>query len=121
LCCDAARYDPAAGLLVCANPECPASHVLDRREVLTALESAGRAWWQSLPEFYRAVLSEPLAERAARRMVRDLLARGIAPEVVEPIVVSLNAQRERPALGPALEAAMLAGLADLERLRGVAA
>lgn len=121
LCRDAARYDPAASLLVCANPECPASHVLDEREVLEALESAGRAWWQSLPEFYRAVLSEPSAERAARRIVRDLLARGIAPGVVELIVVALNAQHKRPALRPALEAAMLAGLADFERLRGVAA
>jgi len=121
ICGDAARYDPAARLLVCSGPGCPASEVLDEREVLDALEAAGRAWWCSLDAFLRDVLREPSAARAARRLARDLLGRGIAPAVAEIIVRAVNAQRDQPALLPELEEALLAAVADLERRRGVAA
>lgn len=100
--------------LECSVCETEAEHV-------ERIAAAGRAWWQDLDAFHRAILSEPVAVRAARRLTRGLLERGIAAEVVESIVRAVNAQRDRPALLPELEDALLAAVADLQRRHGAAA
>lgn len=121
LCGDAARYEPALGLIVCAGPECSAAEVLTVEEIEAQLEAAGRRWWQGLDGFRREVFSERSTENAARHLARGLLEKGIAPEVVEVLVKAVNLLRRRPALGPAIEEALLAAASDVGRRRKRAA